>query len=177
MKRSLIVVLMALVLLSSAAVAHAAPSTQTAPIHSLSVQLPGNHKQNLGPLYSRCDSVTWIKETGPRENFPNYVLQANLYVLVDYYLHSYYCGEVQSEGLPRLLHGCVTFYGDAESSYTLDGYSNWSSYHCTATLYDYYGSVQFAPCPVGSGSVLRAFNWVSVLGVFQNEADSPLFTC
>ena len=157
-------VVMALALLAPGvmpAVAHAAP---TAKVTTGAIQVASGiymvrstraSTQSMQPKLPRaalnnCISESWIALPGSRISWPDYVLQATLWVLVDYTYHNVYCGSVMAQGDDRLLNNCHNFEGYAASTASFNTtYGYWSQYHCTHKEYSIGGPIAHPACPRG----------------------------
>jgi hypothetical protein len=154
-------VVMALALLAPGVmptVAHAAP---TAKVTTGAIQVARGiymvraSAQSMQPMHPRaalsnCSSESWIALPGYRKSWPDYVLQATLWVLVDYTYHDVYCGSVMAQGDDRLLNNCHNFEGYAASTTSFNTtYGYWSQFHCTHTEYTIGGPIAHPTCPRG----------------------------
>jgi hypothetical protein len=159
-------VVMALALLAPGVmptVAHAAP---TAKVTTGAIQVaPGIYMarastQSTQPVRPRnalanCTYQTWLVLPGSRISWPDYVLQAKLWVLVDNTYHNVYCGTVLAEGDDHLLNNCHNFEGYVASTASFNTtYGYWSQFHCTHTEYSILGPFAHPACP--RGYVLQA---------------------
>jgi hypothetical protein len=154
MKRLLYVAVMAVALLAPVVSAQAAPAHQTV-AHSQSViagirifRTPHRAAHSLGSVNCTGHSTFWREYVGSRNDRPDTVLQADLWLRFD---SAGWCGSAYAEGEDRLIKNCHTFEGGIFPGRV----GMYDVYHCTATEYTFTGPVVANFCP--SGSTMDAF--------------------